>query len=397
MSKLGLNILYLGCPGFPYGLAEVQRVLLISKALVNERAKVTVICSKSIHSKNTYPELKKAGHYQGIPYIYSSGIPYRYKNFIMRNSIKLFEKILEFILIYKLNKKEKIDAAIVSSMNIKHVLLYKVLSKLLNFKVVLNLVEINSAMSTRKSVYLKINDYLFDRYAVSLSDGILPISEHLISFIKEIDFKKPYLKVPVIVDIDRFSGIEKESSEEYFLYCGAALYYELIFFIIESFELIKGERSYLYLVINGSDSYLSAINSRVNDSVKSDSIKVFSRISEKQLSLLYKNALSLLIPLRPTIQDKARFPHKTGEYLASGNPVITTNFGEMSYYLKDMDNALVASRFDVKEFSDKMNQVLIYPNECLIIGAQGKLTAEKYFDYKIYGAKIIDFITELSK
>jgi glycosyltransferase involved in cell wall biosynthesis len=396
MSKQKLNILYLGCPGFPYGLAEIQRMLLISKSLVYENSKVTVICCKGIHNKKDYPELKNVGHFQGIPYIYSAGNPYRNPNFLYRNVDKFFEKIFEFLVIFKLNKKSNIDAAIISSMNLWHILYYRIISKILNFKIILNLVEYQSSMVTTANTFTKLNNYLFDRYAVKFSDGVLPISEYLASLIKGLNPQKKILKIPVIVDFEKYDKIEKTSSESYFLFCGAAEYSELILFIINSFELIsKDDNASLYLVINGSSNHFSLIKKRIATSVKRDKIKLFTKVPDEQLSILYKNALALLIPMRPTLQDKARFPHKTGEYLASGNPVITTNFGEIAYYLRDKDNALVANQFEVKEFSEKLQYVLLHPAECFSIGIQGKYTALKFFDYKLYGRKLIEFISQL--
>ena len=102
---------------------------------------------------------------------------------------------------------------------------------------------------------------------------------------------------------------------------------------------------------------------------------MISNVSDKELSVLYKNATGLLIPLRPNIQDEARFPHKFGEYLISGNPVITTNYGEVKYYFKDMVNALIAEIYDEKAFAEKMYYVITNPSECSIIGQNGKKVA----------------------
>lgn len=395
MTKDNLNILYLGYSGFPYGLAELQRILLISKALVYEGANVKVIGSRGLHNRVLHPDLKKIGHSQGIIYIYSSGTPFRSSSFFKRNMIKPFEKMLEFIVLYQLNKRDKIDAAIISTMNFGHLLFYKILSIFLGFKIILNFVELNSSIVTRKGIKFKINDYCFDHFAVKIADGVLPISEYLIKIIKKADNRKLYLKIPVVVDVDRYRGIYKSNSDKYFLFCGAAAYKELIFFIIGSFELIKGDNTSLYLVINGNNVQLSEIGSRITSSSKGRLIRVFNNVLDNELSVLYKNALGMLIPMRPTVQDQARFPHKIGEYLASGNPLVTTNYGEIKHYLKNKVNALIAEHFDEKEFSDKMKFVIDNPSECISIGNNGKMIALKYFDYKKYGKKIIEFIMEL--
>ena len=115
---------------------------------------------------------------------------------------------------------------------------------------------------------------------------------------------------------------------------------------------------------------------------------------EKQLYNYYKNAAALFIPLRPTIQDKARFPHKIGEYLASGNPVISTNYGEVKHYFIDRETMLIADVYNIDLFSDKMQFIIDNPGEAQKIGNNGKSLALSSFDYKVYGEKIINFLNE---
>jgi glycosyltransferase involved in cell wall biosynthesis len=395
MTKDKLNVLYLGYSEFPYGYAEFQKLLLISKALVYEGASVKVIGSHSSHNSVRHPGLKKIGHFQGIMYIYSSGKPYRNSNFFKRNIIKPFEKLLESILIFKLNRRDKIDAAIVSTQIFRHLFYYRILSRLLGFKILFNYVEYRSQIVDRTDAKYRLNSYLLDHYAVKISDGVLVISEFLINIIKNINPNKAYLKIPMMVDIDRYTGIVKSSNDKYFVFCGVTTYNEIILFTIKSFELIDNSDTFLYLVVNGSINQLAEIEKRIAISNKSRLIKLISNVSDKELSVLYKNAVGLLIPLRPTIQDEARFPHKFGEYLVSGNPVITTNYGEVKYYFKDMVNALIAKVYEEEAFAEKMNYVITNPSESAVIGENGKKTAFEHADYKKYGVRIINFINEL--
>jgi glycosyltransferase involved in cell wall biosynthesis len=394
MNKDNPNILYLGYSGFPYGQAEFQKILLISKTLIDTGASVTIVGRRGLYTSEFHPDIKRVGHLQRIKYLYTPVSPFRISSFLKRNIKKPFEGIVELIVLKKLNKKRKIDVAIISTMNFRHLLFYKVLSSLLRFKIILNFVEYNSSMSSRKGLSNKINDYFFDRFAVELSDGILVISEFLISIIKEISPGKPYLKIPMMVDIDRYNGIEKFVSTKYFLFCGAAGYKEIILFNINSFELISEDNIFLYLVVNGNPDQLNEIKNYIAKSSKRKMIRLINNLSDRELSEMYKNAIGLLIPLRPTIQDKARFPHKFGEYLATGNPVVTTNYGEVKYYFKDAVNALVADLYDEKAFAEKMSYIITNPAEVKIIGENGKKVALEYADYKKYGRRIINFIHE---
>jgi glycosyltransferase involved in cell wall biosynthesis len=123
------------------------------------------------------------------------------------------------------------------------------------------------------------------------------------------------------------------------------------------------------------------IKTYANQNVQKDKIRIFSKLPEKKLYSFYKSASALLIPLRPTFQDSARFPHKTGEYLASGNPVISTNYGEMKHYFKDGENMLLAESYDKKVFAEKMKFVISHPKEADTIGRNGQAIADEIFSY----------------
>ena len=101
-------VLYLGSYGFPYGMAEVQKIFLVSKSLACEGITVYVVNSRGVHSRGKYPQLKKCGRFEGIVYLYSSLTQYRDEEFIKRNIKKTFERILEFIAITKIYRRKNV-------------------------------------------------------------------------------------------------------------------------------------------------------------------------------------------------------------------------------------------------------------------------------------------------
>lgn len=381
---------FLGSSGFPYGLAAIQKIILISKSLTLFNNSVTVICNKGIHSQNNYPTLLSVGKLDDIEYIYTCGSPFRNEKFIKRNLMKFKGLLNELKLISKRKKNDELNVAIVSTTKFSSVLYYFILSKIFHFKTALIYVEFYSNFKKKWfRIDKKINDKLYDRFAPILSDTVLPISEFLIDHLRRICPSKKYLKMPGLTDFDRYANIEASGCDEYFLYCGAASYMEVIKFIIDSYNKVLSSSASLYLVSNGTDLELDEVRHYIALSPKKYNIKLFSKLSEKQLFTCYKGALALLIPLRPTVQDIARFPHKTGEYLASGNPVISTNFGEIKFYFNDKENMLIAEDYDTKLFAEKMQFVIENPELAKRIGLKGENVASILFDYK-QKAKEID-------
>ena len=184
-----------------------------------------------------------------------------------------------------------------------------------------------------------------------------------------------------------------KKKEKYFLFCGAAGYFEVIIFIIRSFELLENSDYQLKLIISGNKEHLEIVENAIMLSEKSDLIQIMSNLEYSQLQKYYMNATALLIPLRNTLQDKARFPHKIGEYLATKNPLITTKIGEIPLYLKHLDNAFVCENYDENEFSDMMAFVINNPELSNEIGQKGYKTGFKYFNYCNYGKPLIDFLS----
>jgi glycosyltransferase involved in cell wall biosynthesis len=182
----------------------------------------------------------------------------------------------------------------------------------------------------------------------------------------------------------------------YFIFCGAAVYIEVIKFIIDAFDILTENEYLLYLVVNGNARQKEMVKKIIENSRRKESIKMYSELAYPDLIDLYVNAKGLLIPLRPTLQDNARFPHKIGEYVSSGNPMITTGFGEINQYFTDGLNALISDKYDRYSFAQKMQFVIDHPIKAREIGKSGKMIALNYFDHVKNSLVIRSFIEEIN-
>lgn len=390
------SIVFLGFSDFPFGFAEAQRMILISKALILNGNTVTVICRNGTREELENSQLKNNGTYENIQYQYMSGSCFRHKRFFRRRLLEIKGRINEVLFLRDRKREQKIDFAILSTRSITTVAFYCALAWIFKFKTILNYVEFYTASEkSRFQIFKRINDILFDKYAAGFSDGVFPISQFLINHFKKNYPSKPYLKIPILTDIDRYTDIQTVQKEKYFLFCGSAGYKQIICFVIDAFELLSDSAYYLFLVINGSEGEMQEIGSFIKFKRKKERIKVLTRLSERDLFTYYKNAVSLLIPLRPTLQDIARFPHKTGEYLASGNPVISTKYGEVKSYFTDLENMLLAEFYEERLFAEKMQFIIDHPIESKKIGANGKELSTKLFNYDKVADELNDFLDKL--
>lgn len=397
MESKPLSIVQLGLSGFPYGnRAGVNKIIAMSKGLLEAGATVTVINKKGIYEPVKGLEYPSSGIFEGIVYHTATSSAYRPKGFLQRNLRKIYGFFNEIAWLIRLKFQNRLDAAVVDTMYFSDILLYRILSFFLRFSLIYHYVEMRSKFDDPKNTTRrKLGNYLIDRYVTQLFDGFLPISELLENALKEANPKAPMHKVPVLCDYNKFQIDRNTFSEKYFLYCGSAAYSEVIYFIVEAFEGINDEGVFLYLIIGGSKERKEEVFENLAKSPKSHLIRTFSNIPYEELVEKYLHATALLIPLRPTIQDAARFPFKVSEYLATGNPVITTNYGELKNYFVDGNNGFVADKYDVDLFKDKMMYVLHQPEIARKVGKKGLEMGYNHFHYAHQGDKIKTFIESI--
>ncbi len=391
------HVVYLGESGFPIGLAAIQKTILLGKALRAAGARMTVINRKGKFKPGQPIQVEVEGDHEGIHYVYTSGNVYKPKGFLQRNLLKMKGIYGEYRYLRRLAKNGELDAGIISCRDFIQVLLYRLYSIILGFPIALLYVEFASAMQHRQGLYKKINDYLFDSFMVKRMDAALPISELLANNFRKVAPGKPIFKIPVICDFKPFEQPKREGREPYFLYCGALDYKEVVDFILESYDRLPDSEVKLHLLVSGGKkSQYEQLDADIRKMKKAGQVRVFSNIPYSELVDLYVNAIGLLIPLRPTLQDAARFPHKIGEYTAAANPIITTRVGEVPHYFEDGKTALVSDNYDANEYAEKMKFVIEHPQEAARIGEQGRELGLREFNYLNYGPRLKQFLGNLN-
>ncbi|MGZ4856937.1 MAG: glycosyltransferase, partial [Methanobacteriaceae archaeon] len=380
--------------GFPIGNAEVQIIKLNFKSLKLAGFSPLIINKYSI---NEAKGRKKLNRIDGIPYVYTSYDVNRPNSFVKRNLNKITGLIGEFMLLIK--KKRKIHTAILYTPNFLELIYYRTLSKLFGFKLIIQYVEFRSAIDYRlKSIY-KFNDWLFDNYFYIFCDGVIAISEFLKEHVNSRSKHTPVLKLPVVSDFGSFSTSSGIKGTDYLMYCGTIAYHEVIEFIINIFTLLKDTKKcpeQLVMVISGQwEPGWTKLNNILELNNYKKDIIVKSNIKYEELISLYSGAEILLIPLRNNIQDVARFPHKIGEYSASKRPILSNNVGELKYYFKDNESALLVEEYTVKAFVEKLTAVLDSKDLLNKFGEAGYQVGIKYFDYKAQADELKRFILRL--
>ena len=379
-----MRILFCGISGFPSNRqASVNRYSAIAKTMESNN-EIIFINRIPIYNKE---DLESNFDFKVID---ATGTKYRPKSFFKRNFIKTFSPLAELFTIKRLNKESNVDWLNVYTDSFFLSINYYIISKLFGIKTILHYVEKRSDIETN-NLYKRANFYLLDKYSIKFFDKIIPISTVLDTYLKDKKVKVPTLVIPSICDFKFIESIKytKEKKEDFFLFCSSTAYEEVISFVIDSYLKINTNKVKLYLVLNGPLS--EALSSRIK--TNNDSIELYKNLDYSDLISLYKNAKALLIPLRNTIQDKARFPQKICEYIASKGIVITTRIGDVSNYFENEKNTLIASQYSTADFSEKMEWVLLNESKLIDIKEESYRNGLNYFNTSSYNDVIAEFLS----
>ena len=394
MNKI-IHIVHTGISGVPFiPSAPISRCLAIYNMLSKAEYKILAINNRPFDYTNL--SIERKGEFHNISYQFTTISPYKSNHFLIRRMDNFYGKINEIFVLFKLGFQNKIDFMFFyPTGSFFELVKYKLISILFGFPLICHYVEYRSSFETRDKLKLRVKDFLFDNYFMLLVDGVIPISEFLINRIQNKKKYLPILKIPPVVNFNLFKRNDDKIYENYFLYIGGAGYEKALDLILDAYNLINQKNYYLYLVLHGGN--MNKILTKIETHPKAEFIKVFSDLEYQELIQYNIHAKALLIPLSNSIQDKARFPQKIAEYLASKNPIITTNFGEIKYYFRDGLNALVANDECVTSFSEKMEFIIKYPDKAKNIGSEGYKLGLKYFDSNSYFASLDKFIKRFLK
>lgn len=369
-----------------------------ARGLFKNNCEVSVICMMPTENHGKIFNEQPSGIIEGVNYYYSCGQTVRSKYFLKRRLINLAGIYRVCSNILREESVDKTDAIIYYSTSTSRALLLYMVTRIKRILFLKEESELPVGYYRDMSLLQRV---FFDRVHHYLFDGLLLITKRLVKFyLEEKKLGKPYLIVPLTVDFDRFSNVDqKQDSVKYIAYCGLLNNSkDGVDILIDSFAMLSKEFPDIALYLIGESA--SAAEARLYaDMIEkyqlANRVMITGRISKNFVPELLFNA-SILVLARPeSLQAEGGFPTKLGEYLATGNPVVVTNVGEIPDYLTDEVNVFLAEPGSIVSFYSKMKEVLLNYEYAKEIGEHGKEAAYKYFNFETNTRNIIAFIKSL--
>lgn len=219
-------------------------------------------------------------------------------------------------------------------------------------------------------------------YLAKRATGMLVISNALVDYYTDRGINNISV-INMFVDSSRFDTVLPLKRKKVIAYCGTiSLHKDGVDSLIKAFNLFRRFHSGYILKIIGRFE-----DKKAEDSVKGlvkqlsldEDVDFTGMVMPNEIPPMLKGAKMLVLARPNNRQAQYGFPTKLGEYLATKNPVVVTNVGEIGVFLRDGVNCCMAKPGDEKDFAEKMAWIADHEVEAKELGERGWLLTQKEF------------------
>jgi glycosyltransferase involved in cell wall biosynthesis len=384
---------------FPTGGAGATYLNLFCRGMKSNGRSVDVILLKG-HAFGNY---KYTGPRKNIT---EEGIPYRYMGFKQRPDnafLKIFEELISICrlityLLTLINKREPYKFLIFNS-ELQYNIPVMIYSKVFRIKVIKFVAEIIDRSEFSNSLFGQIKrlGYNFNyKHLNKISDKLLVFSLYLKDFYVRLGYNENEIMVqPNLTDFD-FWKPDSNDIRYTFGYSGAPYLKDGLHDLFKAISQLNNEDLDISLLVIGDATFgKSLIPSLKEECTRlgiSEKIS-FSGLVEMSVVKHYLSECKILAITRPsTLQTKAGFPTKLGEYFATGRPVLATTFGDMDKYFTDGTDIIMAKCGSYHAIAQKIKWMIKNSQELELISKRGYDRAHELLEYKSSVKRMISFL-----
>ena len=382
---------------FPNGMAATNRITCYAKGLIAEGVDCNIIVATRTER---YGQTPKNLTPKGDIYMYIGNKTQRASNVFLRR----FHDYLDIFrtIIFVLKKTTKGDVILnylrEDSLN---GLIIKAARKT-GAKVVRDLCEYPFGTLQETAVVKKKRErYLYKIFPKF--DGFICISQALYDL--AIKYKSPHaklIKVPIMIKLEeQEKNCQISAIDVPYIFHSGTLYEQKdgILGAIEAFAIASQKLDFpIKYVLTGNVSK-SPDSIQIEEIIRKygihDKIIFTGFLAMEDLKVYQDNCTLMIINKLDNQQNRYCFATKLGEYLLSSKPIIITNVGESSHYLKDDESAYIVEPGNVQILADKIVESFSDPSTRERIGRNGRNVAIYNFSYKEQAVNIINFFKSL--
>jgi glycosyltransferase involved in cell wall biosynthesis len=333
-------------------------------------------------------------------------VPYTYLGFKQRPDnvlLKLCDELISFIrlimfLFTLIPDRKKINLFVYSS-EIQFNIPISFFTKIFRIKTSKFVAEIIDKSEFKGSFFRQLKRYGYNfnfKYLNVIADKLVVFSYYLKNEYLKLGFKENNIIVqPNLTDFNYWDSPESEIKYD-IGYSGAPYLKDGLYDLFQAISLLNKKQTKVTLLVIGDATFGESLIPPLK--IECEKLGISEQVSFTGLveSLSVKKYLSecrILAITRPsTVQTKAGFPTKLGEYYATRKPVLATNFGDMTKYFTDGEDIVMAECGDPESISEKILWMLQNTEDLDRISRKGYEKAKMLLEYKNSVSRMIESV-----
>jgi len=398
-SKSERDFILITSQNFPVGGAGATYLNLFCRGLHLNGYSVHVMLLKGF----AFGNFKYKGPRKNVT---EYGVPYSYLGLTERPGNQLLKLTDEFISIFRLifllfslsGKKKKVTLLIFNS-EIQSNIMIHCLAGLFRIRLVKFVAECIDRSQFKGSILRQIKWYGFQfnfRYLTRKSDKLIVFSFFLRDEYIKMGFDDRKIIVqPNLTDFSFWSSDNKDI--KYTIgYSGAPYLKDGLLDLFQAISILQDEGISTKLLVIGDSTFGKSLipvlrdqcsNLNINEKVK------FTGLVDSSMVKEHLSECRLLAITRPsTIQTRAGFPTKLGEYFATARPILSTNFGDIERYFKNEVDLVIAEAGNPASIASKIKWMIQNSEATDLISRTGYIRAKELLDFPMAIKRIIEFI-----
>lgn len=382
---------------YPNGMALTKRLHYYTRAIIEAGGNAEFLLPNP--SLKIFGNLETSGYHENVKFTYTCNTSTKPSRFLARRKAGMIGYVN--VIRYIISNRNLVNAIIDGGMPyLIHKILITRLAHILGMIIIQEKSEFPFFKKQSAKIHVKLYQKFFNFLVPKLYDGTFVISEKLFDYYKSrIHKRSQLLLIPVLVNVNEYMEYKIYKRKLTIVSAGSlSQLKDGTLTLIKAFSrLLERFPDYKLICTGGnpdSKEFLTA-RSLVESLNISENVEFTGFIPREELIRIQKEASVLVLAKPSSLHADHCFPTKLGEYLATGNPVVVTDTGEISKFLTDKENAFLAKPDSEKSLVEQLSSVLLNYEEAIRVGKRGLHLAETEFDYKIIGKPIIEFIEKL--
>lgn len=385
---------------FPFGGAGANYLNLFCRGLILNGCSIRVLLLKGF----AFGSCKNEGSRQNVT---EYGVPYTYLGFTQRpkfSFLKLFDDILSLlrliIFLFSILNQRKSISLLVYNDEIQTNIPIHLFSRLFRIRKITFVPEFYDKSDFKGSLFKKIRWYGFilNYYYINKHSDKLIVFSHFLKdeYIKQGFERENIIVQPNLVDFEFWKT--KGAKIKYTIgYCGTPSIKDGLHDLFKAVSLLQGENIHISLSVIGDSTFGTSLIPDLKIDCQRLGIQgkvTFSGLIDSKLVKQYLSECGILAITRPsTLQTKAGFPTKLGEYIALKRPVLTTDFGDIKIYFEDGVDVIMAECSNPESIAQKIKWMMQNSQVLETISQNAYNKAKELLDFNKSVFRIINLIS----